>query len=300
MKGTIRLGSRGSPLALAQSRMVAAALEAAHPGLAVPITIIRTEGDRNTDASLTSAGGKGLFVKEIEEALLSGTIDLAVHSLKDLPTELPSGLTLAAIPARHDPHDALIARDVRRVEDLKEGALVATGSPRRQCQLRARRHDLRFVEVRGNVDTRVRKLERGDFDALVLAVAGLERLGLETPGRAAIPTDICLPAPGQGALGLETRADDATTVRLVGALDDPASRGAVTAERAFLAELGAGCLAPAAALARVDGRRLVLEAMFAESDGATVQRDTASGDVDDAAALGASLAGRLLRAGRGA
>jgi hydroxymethylbilane synthase len=294
----IRLGSRGSPLALAQSRMIAAALERAHPGLAVPITIIRTEGDRNTDASLTAAGGKGLFVKEIEDALLTGAIDLAVHSLKDLPTELPDGLTLAAIPARYDPRDALIARDVLRIDDLPEGALVATGSPRRQCQLKARRADLKFVAVRGNVDTRVKKLERGEFDALVLAVAGLERLGLKTPGRAPIPTEVCLPAPGQGALGLETRLDDAATIRLVAALDDAASRAAVTAERAFLAELGAGCLAPAAALARVEAERVVLEAMVGEADGASVRRDTASGASRDAAALGASLAGRLLRAGR--
>ncbi|HEX4823224.1 MAG TPA: hydroxymethylbilane synthase [Candidatus Polarisedimenticolaceae bacterium] len=290
---TIRLGSRGSPLALAQSRMVAAWLERAHPGLAVPITIVRTEGDRNTDASLTAAGGKGLFVKELEDALLAGTIDLAVHSLKDLPTELPGGLTLAAIPKRHDARDALIARDVARLDALKEGALVATGSPRRQCQLKARRADLRFVAVRGNVDTRVKKLERGEFDALVLAVAGIERLGLATPPRAPIPTEICLPAPGQGALGLETRADDAETRQLVAALDDPAARAAVTAERAFLAELGAGCLAPAAAFAQVSGGRIVLEAMVGDAETGAVQRDTAAGPAEDAASLGASLAGRL-------
>ena len=300
MSAVIRLGSRGSPLALAQSRMVAAALEAAHPGLTVPITVIKTEGDRNTDASLTAAGGKGLFVKELEDALLAGTIDLAVHSLKDLPTELPAGLAIVAIPRRHDPRDALIAKTARRVEELPENAVVATGSPRRQCQLLARRPDLRFIAVRGNVDTRVRKLERGEFDALVLAVAGIERLGLSTPGRAPIPTETCLPAPGQGALGLETRDDDAPTRRLVAALDDPDSRAAVTAERAFLAELGAGCLAPAAALARVQGERLVLEAMVGEVDGGSVQRDEAEGSARDAAALGASLAGRLLRAGRGA
>jgi hydroxymethylbilane synthase len=278
---------------------VAADLAAAWPGLEVPITIIKTEGDRNTDASLTAAGGKGLFVKEIEDALLGGTIDLAVHSLKDLPTELPHGLAVAAIPLRHDPRDALIAASARSVDALPEGALVATGSPRRQCQLLARRPDLRFTAVRGNVDTRVRKLTEGQFDALILAVAGLDRLGLETPGRVPIPTDICLPAPGQGALGIETRADDAATRRLVAVLNDPGSAASVTAERGFLARLGAGCLAPAAALARIEGGDVVLEAMVGEADGSGVRRDRARGPIAGAAALGAELAGRLLRAGTG-
>ena len=293
----VRLGSRGSPLALWQARHVAGRLRDHWPGLSVDITIIKTEGDRRTDIPLTASFGKGVFVKEIEDALLSGTIDLAVHSLKDLPTETPSGLTLSAIPSRHDARDALVCRSARRVEDLRENALVATGSPRRQCQLLRARPDLRFTLVRGNVDTRLRKLDEGQFDALILAVAGIERLGLTQAPFAPIPFSLCLPAPGQGALALEIRADDAATRRCVQPLDDPDAASCVAAERGFLAALGAGCLAPAGALATIDTGLLRLDAMVGTPDGRNQKRDRIEGAPGAAAALGASLARRLLDAG---
>jgi len=293
LSGTIRLGTRGSALALAQSRLVASALAQARPGLSVALSVIKTEGDVNAGASLTGSGGKGLFTKEIEDALLAGTIDLAVHSLKDLPTTVPDGLTVAAIPERADPRDVLVAGEARTIEDLPARARVGTGSPRRSCQLLARRPDLVITPVRGNVDTRVRKLLRGEFDALVLAAAGLDRLGLEVPGRAPIPPGICLPAPGQGALALETRAEDTATRRLVEALHDPAAASCTTAERSYLAALGVGCLAPAAALARIEAGRLVLDALLADPDGTNLRRARIEGGPGEAEALGRALAERL-------
>ncbi len=293
----LRLGSRGSPLALWQANHVADRLRAAWPGLVVESVIIKTEGDLRTDVPLTASFGKGVFVKEIEDSLLAGTIDLAVHSLKDLPTETPEGLVLAAIPSRHDPRDALVCRKTASVMDLPANALVATGSPRRRCQLLHARRDLRFTLVRGNVDTRLRKLEEGRFDALILAVSGIERLGLREIPYAPIPYSLCLPAPGQGALAIEIRADDATTRRHVHVLDDPETASCVAAERAFLAALGAGCLAPAGALATIASDTLTLEAMVGYPDGRSVERDRVHGAPKDAEALGAALARRLLDVG---
>lgn len=293
----LRLGSRGSPLALWQARYVEERLREAWPDLEVEVAVIKTEGDRDADASLTASGGSGMFVREIESALVHGSIDVAVHSLKDLPTETPAGLVLAAIPSRHDPRDALCASAAGRVEDLPPGALVATGSPRRRCQLLRARPDLRFTPVRGNIDTRLGKLALGQFDALILAVAGIERLGLTRTPYAPIPLSLCLPAPGQGALAIEIRLDDAKTRRLVQALDDPDSACCVVAERSFLAALGAGCLAPAAALATVAGATLSLEAMVGSPDGRVQKRERLSGPRHDAEALGAEMARRLLEAG---
>jgi hydroxymethylbilane synthase len=293
----VRIGSRGSPLALWQARHVAGRLTAAWPGLAADITIIKTEGDRRTDVPLTASSGQGVFVKEIEDALSRGAIDLAVHSLKDLPTETPAGLAIAAIPQRHDARDALVAATSRRVEDLPQGAVVATGSPRRRCQLSAARGDLRFTLVRGNVDTRLLKLGEGRFDALILAVAGIERLGLTDAPYAPIPFSLCLPAPGQGALAIEIRAGDDATRRLVRPLDDRETASCVTAERAFLATLGAGCLAPAGALGTVTGATLALEGMVGRPDGRGLLRDRIEGALEEAEALGARLARRLLAAG---
>jgi len=293
----LRLGSRGSPLALWQAHHVAARLGTAWPGLAVDITIIKTEGDQRTDMPLTASFGKGVFVKEIEDALLDGTIDLAVHSLKDLPTETPAGLVLAAIPSRHDARDALVSRSGRAIADLPQNALVATGSPRRRCQLLHARGDLRFTLVRGNVDTRLRKLDEGQFDALILAVAGIERLELTQAPYTPIPYSLCLPAPGQGALAIEIRAEDAATRRLVSPLNDPQTASCVAAERGFLAALGAGCLAPAGALATVVGDTLLLDAMVGYPDGRDQERDRIEGAPRDAETLGAALARRLLDAG---
>jgi hydroxymethylbilane synthase len=293
----LTLGSRGSPLALWQAYHVAGRLREAWPGLVVDITIIKTEGDQRTDVPLTASFGKGVFVREIEEALLSGTIDLAVHSLKDLPTDTPEGLALAAIPPRHDSRDALVSRDAKTVLDLKQNAVVATGSPRRRCQLLHARPDLAFTLVRGNVDTRLKKLEAGQFDALILAVAGIERLGLTHAPYAPIPFALCLPAPGQGALAIEIRADDAETRRHVAPLHHADTASCVAAERAFLATLGAGCLAPAGALATIAGGILALEAMIGDPDGRSLKRDRVTGAPGEAEALGASLARRLLAAG---
>ena len=293
----LRLGSRGSALALWQARHVEALLATRWPGLEVAITVIKTEGDVNLELSPAAAGGKGVFVKEIEDALLDGRIDLAVHSLKDLPTDGPRGLTIAAVPGRHDPRDALVAPSCRRIEDLPQGALVATGSPRRRCQILTARPDLRFDAVRGNVDTRLRKLQEGRFDALILAVAGIERLGLASAPYTPIPTEQCLPAPGQGALAIQIRADDPATRERVAPLDDPGARAATTAERAFLAELEAGCLAPAGALARVAGDALSVEGMRGDPDGAWIVRHEARGAASDAEALGRALARRLLDEG---
>jgi hydroxymethylbilane synthase len=293
----LRLGSRGSPLALWQAHRVAGRLRAADPALAVDVSIIETEGDQSADLPLTSSGGKGVFVRAIEEALLAGVIDLAVHSLKDLPTDMPHGLAIAAIPERHDPRDALVAPFARRIEDLKPNALIATGSPRRRSQLLFARRDLSFAPIRGNVGTRLKKLAAGPFDALILAIAGIERLGLTGAPYAPIPTSLCLPAPGQGALAIETRAEDAKTRRLVGSIHDRAAASAVTAERSFLSALGAGCLAPAGALASVNGATLTLDAMIGSLDGTARARDRIEGAAADAEALGAALARRLFDAG---
>lgn len=293
----LRLGSRGSRLALWQAHHVASRLSAAWPGLTVDIAIIKTEGDRRTDMPLTASFGEGVFVKEIEDALAAETIDLAVHSLKDLPTVTRDGLAIAAVPRRHDPRDALVCAKAQRVEDLPHGARVATGSPRRRSQLLHVRNDLQFSVVRGNVDTRLAKLDSGQFDALILAVSGIERLGLENVPYTPIPVTVCLPAAGQGALAIETRAGDAETRRLVLPLDDAETASCVAAERAFLAELGAGCLAPAGALGSVAGETLRLDAMVGDPDGRRQMRDRVEGGLIEAEALGAGLARRLLRAG---
>jgi hydroxymethylbilane synthase len=293
----LRLGTRGSALALWQARHAVSRLGSLHPGLDVEIVVLKTEGDRFTDAALTAAGGRGVFVREIEEAILAGTIDAGVHSLKDLPTDVTPGTALAAILRRGDPRDALVARGARSVAELPVRAVVATGSPRRRGQLRAARPDLAFVDVRGNVDTRLRKLGEGSFGALVLAVAGLERLEVDRGLWTAIPTEVCLPAPGQGALAIQTRADDGSTRALVAALDDADTAHATTAERAFLAALGAGCLAPAGALAQVHAGVLTIEAVVATPDGTRLVRQTVSGSQSDAEGLGVAVAAEVLDAG---
>jgi len=293
----LRLGTRGSPLALWQAQHVAARLREHWPGLDVPLTIVKTLGEKRPDAPLTSSSSQGVFVREIETALAEGTIDLAVHSLKDLPTATPEGLVLAAIPPRHDARDALVCGKARSIADLAPNAVVATGSPRRRCQLLNARPDLSFVAVRGNVDTRLAKLAAESFDALVLAAAGIERLGLTSAPYTPLPYALCLPAPGQGALALEIRADDSEAARLVRPLDHAPSAAAVSAERAFLGALGAGCLAPAGAYASVNGETLTLDAMVGSLDGARVLRDRIEGASREAAALGSSLAERLLAQG---
>jgi hydroxymethylbilane synthase len=297
----VRIGTRGSPLALVQARMVRDGLAATHTDLRaaddIQIVPIKTTGDAVQDRKLMEIGGKGLFTKEIEEALLDGRIDCAVHSMKDMPTWLPDGLAIGAMLAREDARDALFARTGTRIAELPRGATVGTASLRRQAQVLAIRPDLKVVALRGNVETRLRKLAAGEADATLLAVAGLKRLGLLDKAAAIIDSDEILPAVGQGAIGIEIRADDARLGALLAPLDHRATTLCVTAERACLAELDGSCHTPIAAYAELaaDGRGLRLRALIALPDGTAVHRDEREGPAADPVALGRA-AGRLLRA----
>jgi hydroxymethylbilane synthase len=301
MKSTLVIGSRGSKLALTQAQMVKTELESLHPSLAVRVEIIKTSGDANTDP-LSLIGGKGVFTKELEEALLDGRIDLAVHSLKDLPTIIPEGLLIAAICKREDPRDALVLRQapkevVTSLHSLPQGATVGTSSPRRLAQLKHLRSDLVIRDLRGNVDTRLRKLDEEQYDALVLACAGLRRLGMANRISVAVPASEMLPAVGQGALGIETRADDAETIEAVRTLDHKFTRLACTAERSFLRSLGGGCQLPIAAYAVVREKRIRLDGLVADPQGKRIVRERISGALDVAEELGALLAEQLLASG---
>jgi hydroxymethylbilane synthase len=295
--GPLRIGSRGSALARWQAEHTATLLRERHPGLAVEIVIIVTTGDRILDAPLARIGGKGLFTKEIEEAMLDGRVDLAVHSLKDLPTTLPPGLALGAVLSRHDPSDALISARGERFTDLPRGARVGTSSLRRRAQLLRARPDLAVETIRGNVPTRVKRAAPGDMDAVVLARAGVERLGLGAHITEILPTELLLPAPGQGAIGIEIRSGDTRVEGLLSGLQDPATRAAVDAERAFLRALGGGCQVPVGALARVAGTDLYLDGMVAGPDGRRLLRGTRAGGVTEAEAIGTALATELIGLG---
>jgi hydroxymethylbilane synthase len=286
----IVIGSRGSQLALWQANHIAACLRKL--GVETRLEIIKTAGDKITDVPLAQVGGKGLFTKEIEEALLAGSIDLAVHSLKDMPTGLPAGLTLAAIPEREDPRDALIGRPLN---ELGAGSRVGTSSLRRAAQLHALGRGLVTENLRGNVDTRLRKLDEGHYDAIVLAAAGLRRLGWAERIRELIDPGVMCPAAGQGALAIETRDDGGAGHEIARRLDDAATNVAVTAERSLLATLEGGCQVPIGAHARLDGDVLQLMAVVASPDGARVMRDRAEGR--DAVVLGRELGERMLAAG---
>ncbi len=272
MPKPIVIGSRGSELALRQSELIANGLRALEPGARIDIQVIQTSGDKITDVPLAQIGGKGLFTKEIEEALLAGEIDLAVHSMKDLPTELPDGLCIGAIPKRESPCDVLVSAGKLRLEQLPPGARVGTSSLRRTAQLRAFRSDLKILPLRGNVTTRLRKVSENSVDAAILAAAGLMRLGLSDRISQEIPVMLMLPAPAQGALAIEARGDDARILRLLAALDDPETRSAVTAERTFLAAMEGGCQVPLGALASRTGESIVLDACVCSLDGAQVLR----------------------------
>ncbi len=294
----LRIGTRGSPLALAQAHMVRAALLAAEPALggdAVEIVAVSTRGDRIQDRTLAEIGGKGLFTEEIEAGLLDGSLHMAVHSMKDMPTRLPDGLLIGAVLERADPRDALIARGPRSIAELPWSAVVGTASLRRQAQLRAARPDLVVVPLRGNVQTRLRKLDAGEVQATLLAMAGLIRLGLEAEVSAALSTDEMLPAVAQGAIGIECREDDAEVRGLLDRINHAATMTAITAERAFLAVLDGSCRTPIAALAELDGEALRLRGLVASTDGRAVDRIEAEGSAADAAALG-SATGERLRA----
>ena len=299
----LRIGTRGSPMALRQTMLVRDRLAAAHPDLAAPgaveIVTIRTSGDRVQDRVLAEIGGKGLFAKEIEEALLDGRIDLAVHSLKDLETWLPHGLVIACVLPRDDPRDVLVSATGASLAALPGSARVGTASLRRQAQLLRHRSDLTVVPIRGNVDTRLRKLEAGEFDAIVVALCGLERLDLTGRANEILPREVMLPAVGQGALVIECRADDETVRQLVGRLHDPISAACVAAERAMLAALDGSCRTPIAGLAEAADGRLTIEGRLLKTDGSDEIRARRQGAIINAEALGTAL-GRELRRRAGA
>ena len=316
------IGTRGSLLALTQTKLIQAEIHRIAPEVETRIEIIKTTADKDAVTSLRASGGAGVFVKELEQALLRGEIDLAVHSMKDVPNAIADGLCIAAVPEREDANDALIFNYELRITNyelpnaeipagvssqlstlnsqlstLKKGARVGTGSFRRQAQLLALRPDLRIMDIRGNVDTRIRKMESGEYDAVVLAVAGLRRLGLQNRISYKLPFDEMLPAPGQGALAMEVRADDAFTNEIAGKLNHPHTALAVAAERDFLERLGGGCNVPIAVYACVKRNVLEMVALAASPDGKRVVRDKAAGDPRNSVEIIAALAGRILDAG---
>lgn len=289
----LRIGSRGSQLALWQAHHIKALLE--RQGHQIEIEIIKTTGDRITDVALAQVGTKGMFTKEIEEALSEKRVDLAVHSLKDLPTEIPADFEIAAIPVREDARDVFCSVKYNDVKELPKRARVGTSSLRRQAQLKALRPDLDIHPLRGNVDTRLRKLEAGEYDAIILAAAGLNRLGKRECIRQVLPAKLMCPAAGQGALAIEIRKDDLTVQQLIVFLEDDAARRTTTCERALLNQMGGGCQVPIGALAEVVKGRLHLEAVVARPDGTMVLRE--SGDGEDPIKLGGSVGEALLRRG---
>lgn len=297
MKAVLKIGTRQSLLALWQSNHIAACLRKQYPECEVVLKKIVTKGDRILDVPLAQIGGKGLFTKEIEEDLLSGEVDLAVHSLKDMPTVLPEGLCLTAITERANVGDAFVSNDYACFEELPLGAVVGTSSLRRKAQLLAARPDLTIRDLRGNVDTRLRKLDEGLYDAVILAAAGLERLGHGDRIKAIIPSDVCLPAVGQGALAIECRTDDAEVRQMLDFLNDQPTVYATAAERAFLGLLEGGCQVPIGVHADVEGEQIKIEAIIAALDGSNVLRDTIEGAAVDAVALGQELGKKMLANG---
>lgn len=293
----IRIGTRGSPLAVWQAEWVRSRLLALHPQYKVELTKIKTTGDKILDVPLAQVGGKGLFVKEIETSLLEDRIDLAVHSMKDMPAEIPSGLCIGVFPERENPLDILIARNGYLFEDLPQGARIGSSSLRRGAQVRHIRPDMTVHPLRGNLDTRIRKLDTEGLDAIVLAAAGVKRLGLEARITEYLPETIMLPAIGQGALAIEVRADDNATRDLIAPMDHTDTRLAVESERAFLSRLEGGCQVPIAAHAKIAGHAIELTGLVAEVDGSVLLRDTITGSVDKHEALGVELAEKLLDQG---
>ncbi len=292
----IRLGSRGSTLALWQAGHVRAEIER-RVGARVEVVKIKTTGDVILDVPLAKVGGKGLFVKEIEDALLDGRVDLAVHSMKDVPTELPAGLGIVCITKREDPRDAFVSAKYARFEDLPRGARVGTSSLRRQTQLLGLRPDLDIGQLRGNLDSRIRKMEEGRYDAIILAAAGLRRLGWDGKIRQYLPVDVSLPAIGQGALGIEIRTDDARTLDAVGFLNDRDTSLSVRAERGFLKRLEGGCQVPIAAHGVTDGGTIRLAGLIGRPDGTEIVRGSRAGTADDPERIGIALAEELLSRG---
>jgi len=298
MKQALKIGTRGSPLALAQAAEVKEALEKAHPGLTCELVILKVSGDDFTAwKKEEKVPVKGLFVKEIEEALLEGRIELAVHSVKDLPAELPAGLKVAAVLPRKDPRDALVTRDGKKLNDLPADGRVGVSSLRRSAQLKRLRRDLEYLPIRGNVDTRLRKLDGGEYDALVLAACGLVRLGLENRITEILNPEKMVPAPGQGALGLEIREDNREVAEVLRAVNDPDSQVEIEAERALMKALGGGCSVPVGGLARVQGESLTVTGIVLSPDGMKAVRKEVNGPKQSAQRLGAELASHLRAVG---
>jgi hydroxymethylbilane synthase len=295
----LRIGTRGSPMAVYQAGLVRDRLQSLHPGLAaegqVEMVPIRTTGDRVQNRLLAEIGGKGLFTKEIEEALVDARIDLAVHSLKDMETVLPDGLVIGCVLRRDDPRDVLVSRTGAALRDLPEGSRIGSASLRRRAQLLRDRDDLDIVPIRGNVDTRLNKLAAGEVDALVLALCGLERLGRAAAATEILTPERMLPAVGQGALAIECRADDSALRQLLAPLNDPESAACVTAERAMLAALDGSCRTPIGGLAAIDGDRLTLDALLLAPDGSAERRGRGTGLSAEAAAIGNEVGERLRR-----
>jgi hydroxymethylbilane synthase len=308
----LRIATRNSQLALWQAEHVSELLRTAHPGLEIELLPLLTQGDRIQDRALAAIGGKGLFIKELEVALQDLRADIAVHSMKDVPADLPHGLIIGAVLKRADPRDAFVtASGIVRLEDLPRGAVVGTSSLRRQAQIRALRPDLSIEPLRGNVDTRLRKLDAAQesagtaaasgkrMDAIVLACAGLIRLGQESRITARLDPEVCLPAVTQGVIGIECRQNDSATLQFLRPLEDPATRKVMDAERAFAACLGGSCQSPIAAYAEFDAGRIMLRGLVAEPDGSRLLRDSVSGSANDPPLLGRRLAERMLAAGAG-
>ena len=297
MKKQLRIGTRGSALALAQATLVQNQIQDHHPQITVELEIIKTTGDKIQDVPLAKIGGKGLFTKEIEMAILAGEVDLGVHSMKDVPTEIPDGLVIGITTIREDPRDAFISRKYQSLREIPRGGRIGTGSLRRKAQLLHLRPDLEIVPLRGNVDTRLRKLVEENLDAVILATAGLRRLGRAAEITAIIPETEMLPAIGQGALGLEYRQDDAETRNLLEFLDHPETKVAVAAERAFLARLEGGCQVPIAAKGSLKNGELILEGLIGDLTGKRIYRQQVAGPPEAAEHLGRELAQRLLQLG---
>lgn len=292
----LRIGTRGSALALWQAKSIRETLRGI-TGVDSELVIVKTSGDKFQQTSFNEIGTKGVFIKELEDALLERRIDLAVHSMKDVPTEIPDGLTIAAICKRQDVRDALLSSSGASLDSLPAGARVGTSSLRRKAQLLHARSDLRILDLRGNVETRIEKLKRGDYDAIVLAKAGLDRLGLSANITEVLPTDLCLPAAGQGAIGIEARADDCETLTVVAALNDAETRSGVEAERAALAGLEGGCQVSIGAWGRVEEGKLVLDVAVLSPDGTQLMREKSWGAPEEAVSLGGKVAAKMLEHG---
>lgn len=300
MTNVVRIATRKSPLALWQAEFVKDSLLALHPGLKVKLVKMVTQGDKILDTPLAKVGGKGLFVKELEIGILQGDADIAVHSMKDVPVDFPEGLHLGVICEREDPRDAFVSNEYESIEDLPEAARVGTSSLRRMCQIRHWRPDLTIVDLRGNVNTRLRKLDEGEYDAIILACAGLKRLGFDDRIRSHLDPGFSLPAIGQGAVGIECRSDDDVINSLIEPLNHPATRTRVTAERAMNHRLQGGCQVPIGGYAELDGEILFMRGLVGRPDGSEMIRGEIAGRADEAEMLGVALADDLLARGAGA